>query len=140
LVDRETRLERLQRRQRIAIVGSRARLPVQVRHGLEIVIHHIRRRGAEDVERALDTATEIRDENLDLRGGRQLAHRADAVDEVLCAAVTQVVAIDAGDHDVLEPQRRDGLREIDGLGRVQRQRAPMADIAERAAPSCRCRP
>ena len=44
---------------------------------------------------------------------RMFAHGADAVDEMLRAAVAQVVAVDAGDHDVLELQRGDGLRQVD---------------------------
>ena len=56
-----------------------------------------------------------------MRGARRpLAHRADAVDEMLRAAVPQVVAIDAGDDDVRELQRGDGvsqMRRLLGIGR-----------------------
>ena len=50
------------------------------------------------------------------------------------AAVAQVVAIDAGDHYVLEFQRGDGVREIGGLIGVRRLRPAMRNVAKRAAP------
>jgi hypothetical protein len=57
------------------------------------VIHDIRRRLAEDLERAVETAAKIGDQHFDLRPGRMLAHRADAVDEMPRAAVAKVVAV-----------------------------------------------
>ncbi len=77
---------------------------------------------------------EIGDEHFDPRRRRALADRADAIDEMPRAAVAQVVAIDARDDDVREPQRRDRLRQIGGLLGVERQRAAVTDVAERAAP------
>ena len=115
------------------VIRARARLLVEPRHGLEVVVHHVRRRLAQDGERAVEPAAEVRHQHLDLRAGRMRAHRADAVDEVRSAAVAQVVAVDAGDHDVFEFQRGDRPREIERLVRVERQRPPMPDVAERAA-------
>ena len=116
------------------VVGARPRLLVQARHRLEVVVHHVGRRVTEDVERALQPAAEIGHQHLDPRGRRVQAHGADAVDEMLRAAVAQVVAVHARDHDVAKLQRRDRLREVDGLVRVERQRPAVADVAERAAP------
>jgi hypothetical protein len=65
--------------------------------------------------------------------GRQLARLADAVDEVAGAAVAQVVAVDAGDHHVLQLQRGDGLGQVLRLVHVQRVGPAVADVAERAA-------
>src|SRR5437667_6990509 len=50
------------------------------------------------------------------------------------AAVAQVVAVDAGDHDVSELQRRDGLGQIRRLFRIERQRPAVTDVAEWATP------
>src|SRR5262249_33304330 len=46
----------------------------------------------------------------------------------------EVVAVDAGDDDVGEPERRDGLGEVLGLLRIGGQRPAVGDVAERAAP------
>ena len=50
------------------------------------------------------------------------------------AAVAQVIAVDAGDDHVVERQRGDGLRQMPRLARIRRRRAPVGDIAKRAAP------
>jgi len=56
--------------------------------------------GLEDRERAVHAPAEVGHQHLDLRLRRALANRADAVDEVLRAAVAEIVAVDARDHDV----------------------------------------
>src|SRR5688572_9439275 len=53
---------------------------------------------------------------------------------MLRPAVAQVVAIDARDDDVLEPERRDRLREVQRLLRIRRQRPAVRNVAKRAAP------
>src|SRR5258708_39829702 len=62
-----------------------------------------------------------------------LAHRANAIDEMLRATVPKVVAVDTRDHDVAKFERRDRPGEIDRLFAIERQRAAVADVAERAA-------
>ena len=89
---------------------------------------------AEDRERVLEAAAKIRHQHLDLRGRRELAHRADAVDEMPRAAVAQIVAVHARDDHVGELQRGDRPGEVHGLGRIERQRAAVTHVAERAAP------
>ena len=64
---REARLEVLQQAQRMRVVGARPRLPVEARHRLEVVVHHVGRRRAQDVERAVEAAAEIRHQHFDLR-------------------------------------------------------------------------
>ena len=123
---RMARLEVLEELERVRVVAARARLAVEARHGLEVVVHDVGRRGVEDLERALEAPAEVGDEDLDARRGRPRAHRADAVDEMPGAAVPQVVAVDAGDDDVGELERRDGLREVRGL------------LGDRAAAACPC--
>src|SRR5690606_37865435 len=61
------------------------------------------------------------------------ADRLDAVDEMAGAAVAQVVTVDGGHDDVTQPHRRDGFREVLGLVLVERVRAAVRDVAERAA-------
>ena len=51
---------------------------------------------------------------------------------MLAAAVAQVVAVDAGDNDVVQFQCRDGLGEILGFVHVERVGSTMADITKRA--------
>src|SRR5437763_334959 len=46
------------------------------------------------------------------------------------AAVAQIVAIDAGDHDIFELQRRDRVGEIHRLVGVERQRPAVTDVTE----------
>src|SRR6266487_49559 len=116
------------------VVRARPRLLVQPRHGLEIVVHHVGRRFGQDVEGALEAATKIRHQDLDPRGGRYLAHLADAIPEMPRAAVAQVIAVHAGDDDVREPEGGDRLGEIQRLVGIQRQRTAMRDVAERATP------
>ena len=53
-----------------------------------------------------------------------LAHGADAVDEMLCAAVAQVIAVHTRDHDVLERKRRDRLGEPRPVRRRGGDRCP----------------
>ncbi len=127
-------LKRFSRFSDHCVVGPRTRLAIEPRHGLEVVVHHVGQAAFEDLERAIHAAAEVRREDLDLRRRRQLADPTDAVDEVLRPAVAQVVAIDARDDDVRQAERRDRLREVERLVRIERIGTSVADVAERAAP------
>ena len=127
-------LEFLQQPERVCIVRTRARLFVQPRHGLEIVVHDVGRGFRQDLQSAIETTAEIRDQHLDPRPGRNLAQLADAVPEMAGPAVAQVVAVHTGDHDVRELQRRDRLGQIRGLVGIERQRPAVTDVAEWATP------
>jgi hypothetical protein len=94
------------------------------------VVHHIGRRGLEDLERAIQPPAKIRHQHLDLGDGRQLAHLADAVDEVTGAAVFQVIAVHGSDDDVGQLQR---ARQVERLFNVKRIGPPVRHVAERAA-------
>jgi hypothetical protein len=98
------------------------------------VVHHVRRRCLQDLEREVHAAAEVGHEDLDARRRRQFARAPDALDEVRRAAVAQVVAVDAGDDDVRELERGDRARQVQRLVGIQRVRAAVADVAERAAP------
>jgi len=82
------------------IVTARTRLAVQPWHRFEVVIHDVRRRRAQELERALQPTAEVGDQDFDPRLRRQGPHGADAIDEMLRAAVAQIVAIHARDHDI----------------------------------------
>src|SRR5690606_24637057 len=57
-----------------------------------------------------------------------------ALNEVTGAAVTQVVAVDAGDDDVFELHLGDGTGKVFRFVDVRRQWLAVRDVAERAAP------
>ena len=129
------RLEALQQGQRPLVVGARAHVAVQVGHGFDVVVEHVRRRLRQDLQRAFHAAlaAEIRGEDFDADVGRRLARLADAVDEVLGTAVAQVVAIDAGDDHVLQAHVGDGACQALGFARIRRLGPAMGDVAETAA-------
>ena len=127
-------LELLEQVQAERVVGSGTRFLVQAWHGLEVVVHHIRRRSLQDVERSIEAASEIRREDLDAGSRAQRAHFADALDEVPCAAVAQVVAVHAGDHHIPQLERSNRLGQIERLVGIERIWTAMAHVAKRATP------
>ena len=126
-------LELLDEVQRPLIVRSRARLPVEPRHGLEVVVEDVRRGVFQDLERDVHAPAEVRHQDLDADLRIARACLPDALHEVAGAAVAQVVAVDGGDHHVVEPHRLDGFGQVAGFIRVQRVGPAMGHIAERAA-------
>jgi Ca2+:H+ antiporter len=128
------RPEFLEQFERMQVLGTRPGLLVKARRGFKVVVHHVGQRLAENFERHVDAAPEVGHQHFDLGGGRGLANRPDAVDEVLGAAVAQVVTVDAGDHHVLESHIGHRLGEVARLVDVERQGLAVADVAERAAP------
>src|SRR5262245_50982584 len=105
-------LELLQQRERMAVVATRARLTIEPRHRLEVVVHHVGRSRRENLERALEATAKIGDQDLDCRAWRAVAHRANAVYEMLRSAILQVVAIDARHDDVPQLEPRDRFSEV----------------------------
>ena len=93
-------LERLQQLQGMRIVAPRTGLAVEPRHGLQVVVQDVGRGGDENLERALHPAAKVRHQDLDRRVRRVLPHRRYAIDEMLRAAVSQIVAINAGNDDI----------------------------------------
>ena len=128
-------LELLQQGQRPLVIGARADVAVQIGHGFEVVVEHVRRVLRQDLQRPLHAAlaAEVGGEDLDLRLRAVFAHRGDAVDEMLGAAVAQVVAVDAGHHHVFQAHVGDGAGQIQRLVGVRRLRTAVGDIAERTA-------
>ena len=126
-------LEFFQQIQAEGVVAAGARFLVQARHRFEVVVHHVGRRGFQNLQRAVVAAAEVGRQDLDLRLRRTRARLADAIDKVLAAAVAQIVAVDAGDDHVLQLELRDGARQIDRLVHIQRVGSAVAHVAERAA-------
>ncbi len=116
------------------VIGAGPRLAIQPRHRFEIVIHDVGRRLRQHVERAIQASAEVRDQHFDLRSRRVLANGADAIDKMTGAAVAQIIPVDARYDDVTKAKCGDRLRQVDRLLRVERQRTPVPDIAERTAP------
>ena len=128
-------LEALQQFQAEGVVGARARLLVQPRHGLQVVVHHVGRRRVQDVERPIHAAAKVRRQDLDARVPAS-SSRTRRMQSTKCAA---------------PPSRRSsrstlvmttyfsfsaaiGLGQVDRLVRIQRVGPAVADVAERAAP------
>ena len=128
------RLERLEELQRVRVVGAGTRLPVEPRYGFEVVVHHVGEPAFERFERGLEPAAEIGHQNFDPRLRRTFPDGADAVGEMSGTAVAEVVAVDAGDHHVGEPQCSNGLRKVPRLLGIGRLGPAVGDVAERAAP------
>ena len=99
------------------------------------MIEHIRRILREDLKRALHPAfaAEVGRQDFDLGIRAAAANGSDAIDEMLGAAVAQIVAIDAGHDHILQAHVGDGAREILRLLGVRRFGPAVGDIAERAA-------
>ena len=107
------------------VVGARPGLLVEARHGFQVVVHHVGEIALEGLQRDLQSAAKIGHQHFDFL--------RDAGGEVAGAAVLEVVAVDAGDHHVLELHGRNGFGELLRLVLVGRQRFAVADVAERAA-------
>ena len=96
------------------------------------MVHHIRRRGFDDVQCSVVSAPKVGHQYLNLRGGREFSGFADACHKVGGTPVAKVVAVHAGDHHVFQFQRGNGFGQIVGLLRIQRVGSSVAHIAKRA--------
>ena len=97
------------------------------------MVQNVRARLDDDAQR-VGVTLEIGDQHLDGGLGEAPADLTDALGEDLGAAVGQVVAVDAGDHDVLEPHLGDRLGEAHRLVRVERGGGPVGHGAVGAIP------
>ena len=113
-------LEKPQRRE-IARAGPHRQ--IKPRHGFEIVVEDVGPRRHHDFDRA-GLAQEIRRQHFDRRAGAHVADGANGLREMLRAAVGQIVAVDRGDHHMLEAELGDRLRPTRaGSSGVERVRA-----------------
>jgi hypothetical protein len=110
----------------------------QAPHGLEVLRKYLQA-GIDDGLNVPQCALEIRSERLHGRCGRSLADRAHAGCEVPGAAVTQVIAVDAGQHDIRQPHERHAFGHVGRLVGIE----PPARVAsvhgtEAARPRADC--
>ncbi len=115
------------------VVGAGTRFLVQARRRFQVVVHHVRQAILEQVQGFFQAAAEVGHQHFDAGVRRQGARLLDALDEMAGAAIAQVIAVDGSDDDVVQAQLGDGFRQVGRLFLVQRVRAAMADVAERAA-------
>jgi hypothetical protein len=114
------------------IFGLRADGGIEAWDGFEIVIEDL---GflVEDFLEGVPVAAEIGDEDFDADAGGLEADLADGVSPDGGATVGQLIAIDAGDDDVLEGHFGDRLADSAGLVEIECGRASGGDVAEAAA-------
>ena len=96
------------------------------------MVHHVRQGVGQNRQGFIVTTPKIRNQNLDLCLGRQGADLADAIHIMLRTAITQVVAVNAGNYDVFQVQCGNRLRQLCGFFGTQRVGATVTHIAERA--------
>ena len=118
----------------MVVVRAGACLLVKTRYRFQVVVHHIGRSAVENFERLVHAPAEIGHQHFDARLRRKFTDGADAFDKMPGPAVAQIVAVDAGDDHIREPQRGDCLRQVQRLLGVERVGSAVTDIAERAAP------
>ena len=97
-------LHLLEQPQRGIIARAGADRRIEPRHGFEIVVVDVGPRRDDRLDRGLRLVAEVGRQDLDRGVGRGAAERLDHLDELARAAIGQVVAIDRGDDDMLEPQ------------------------------------
>jgi len=111
----------------------RPRPRMQPLHRLQVVVQDVRPRFDHRPQRGL-IPLEVRDQHLDGAPGPRLPAQPDRLREDRRAAIRQVITVDARDDDVLQLQRRDGLRDAPGLVPVQLGGHAMGDRAVLARP------
>ena len=123
----------------LVVVGLRAaHLAVEPADGLDVVVEDLGPRAEHDPQGLLLDAEEVRRQHLDRCLGQLLLQRADRRRVVAGAPVGDVVAVDRGDDDVLEPHLRRRMREAQRLERVGRLgRAARVDVAVAARAGAR---
>ena len=119
--------------QRPVPAGALADRLLEPPHGLEVVVEDVRPGLHHGPERLL-LAVEVRDQDLDAHERAAGPDLADGRGEGAGAAVGQVVAGDAGHHDVVEAHRADRLGDAAGLVVVEPGGPAGLDGAEAAGP------
>ena len=131
---RMSRLEAADQIQRPVIIGARPGLAVQGRRRLQVMVEHVGRRFAQSLQRNVHSAAEIRGQDFDPGGGGFPAHCPDAIPEVPCPAVAQVVPVNGSDDHVFQAHQFDGFGQVFRFVFIQGLRTAVSDVTERAAP------
>ena len=85
-------------------------------------------------------ASKIGRERLDENVGRRRLEVSDGGLDVIRALVLEIVAVDAGQHDVVEAPLGDGLGDVRGFVRVQRRARGTSSPRRIGILGCTCRP
>ena len=104
--------------ERLLVIGLRAHAAVEARHGLHVVIEHVRTR-IQHARHRIEIAAKIGRQHFDPRFRQRAAHLAHGLGEMVRAAVFQIVAVDAGDNHVAQVKASRHARDISRLGRVE---------------------
>ena len=115
------------------VARAGADLPVERRHGFEIVVEHVRPRRHHHLERAV-LAQEIGRQHLDGRRRRLSVDGANRRREMRGTSVGKIVAVDRRHHHMGERKLGDGAAHPRGLERIERAWAAGAHVAEGAGP------
>ena len=126
-------LARCKQAQRVVVARAWADLPVERRHGLEIVVEHVRPRRHHHVERAV-LAQEVRRQHLDGRRRRLPIDGSNSRREMRSTSVGKIVAVDRRHHHMGEREIGDGPPNPRGLERIERAGTAGAHVAEGASP------
>ena len=126
-------LDLLQQAQAGEIARTGADFGVEAGHGFQIVVEHIRAGLDHFFQRRRRAFQKIGGQ--DFNGGRRaaMADRADCHGEMLGTAIFQIVAVDRGDHHMVQPQFRHRMRHPARLEGVQSLRPAGRHVAKRAA-------
>src|SRR5207237_4405959 len=100
---------------------ARAGTDVEIarRHGLKIVVEHVRLCRHNRFQRAV-LAQEVWRQDLDAGARASFSDRPDGLRKMLRTAIGEIVAIDRGDNDVGKPELEGGLRDVLRLVWVER--------------------
>ena len=118
--------------ERSLVARAQAHLPVQPRHGFGVVVQNVGMRIHDDLHGRV-RALKIGHQHFHFAARNALANRRDREREQFRPAVFAVVAIDAGDHGILQPQHSASLRHAPRLVVIDRQRRALLHGAESAA-------
>ena len=124
----------LQQSQRRVVARARADGRIESRHRLKVVVVDVGPRGDDRLDRRLMLVAEVGRQDLNSGVWRVAAQRLDHLDELACPAVGQIVAIDRGDDDMLQPQLGRCGGDMLRLQLVDGARHARLDVAEGAGP------
>src|SRR5215210_7525297 len=90
------------------VAGAWPHVQITRRHRFKVVVKHIRLRRHDDFKRAI-LAQEIRCQYLDRRGRAARADRANGSSKMFGTAIGEIVTVDRGNHDVVQPKLQGSL-------------------------------
>ena len=125
-------LHHLEQAQRGIIARAGADGRIEPGHGFQIVVVHIGPSRDDRLDRRFVLVAKIGGENLDRGARRGAAQRLDHLDELARSTVSQVVAVDRGDDDMLEPHCSRRIGDMLRFAGIDLARHAGLDVAEGA--------